>query len=227
MATEDPVRTNPGIHQFTVDALLFDLDGTLIDSSPATERAWRTWGQRMGLENFSYGAHGVPAQALVQQVVEPARWAEAFGLIKQLETSDTEGVACKDGAKALLEALPTGAWTIVTSCTQGLAQARLAAAGLMGPASMVTADQVSLGKPHPEPFLLGASRLGVDIGRCLVLEDAPAGLVSGRAAGAVTLAVAGTSHAGELEADHVVHSLSEVSVEVVDGGRLRVTLQAI
>lgn len=216
---------SPAIRQFTVDALLFDLDGTLIDSTPATERAWRTWGQRMGLENFSYGAHGIPAQALVEQVVEPARWAEAFELIKELETSDTAGVVCKDGAKALLEGLPPGSWTIVTSCTQGLARARLGAAGLAQPPHMVTADQVSRGKPHPEPFLLGASRLGVDIGRCLVLEDAPAGLAAGRAAGAVTLAVAGTSEASELEADFLVHSLAQMRVDVAGDGRLRVTLQ--
>lgn len=212
------------VGSFIVDALLFDLDGTLIDSTPATERAWRTWGERMGLAGFSYASHGVPARALVEQSVEPARQAEAFELIKELELADTGGVVCKDGAVELLAALPAGAWTIVTSCTWDLAAARMGAAGIAGPAHMVTADQVNAGKPHPESFLLGASRLGADIGRCLVVEDAPAGLASGRAAGALTLAVAGTSAASELDADHVVDSLSAVSAQVLPDGKIQITL---
>ena len=210
---------------FSVDAVLFDLDGTLIDSTPATERAWRLWGEMMGLKNFSYGTHGVPAQALVEQVIEEERQAEAFELIKTLEMADTDGVVRKDGAVELLGSLPVGAWTIVTSCTHGLAQTRMSAAGITEPAFMVTADQITHGKPHPEPFLLGASRLGVDISRCLVVEDAPAGLASGRAAGAVTLAVVGTSAATELDADHIVTSLSAVSAEVLPNGQIQITLR--
>lgn len=214
------------IRTFTVDALLFDLDGTLIDSTPATERAWHVWGERMGLTGFSYASHGVPAQALVEQYIEPSRQAEAFELIKALETADTTGVVRKDGAVELLASLPAGAWTIVTSCTRGLAQVRMGAAGISGPEHMVTADQVTAGKPHPEPFLLGASRLNADIRNCLVVEDAPAGLASGRAAGAVTLAVAGTTGAGDLDADHVVRSLSDVSAEVLPDGRIRITVRS-
>lgn len=210
--------------RFIVDAVLFDLDGTLIDSTPATERAWRLWGETMGLENFSYGAHGVPAQALVEQVIDAQRQAEAFELIKALEMADTDGVVRKEGAGELLASLPARAWTIVTSCTQGLAQTRMSAAGIAEPALMVTADHVTHGKPHPEPFLLGASLLEVDISRCLVVEDAPAGLASGRAAGALTLAVAGTSAANELDADHIVASLSAVSAEVLADGRIQITL---
>ncbi len=212
------------LHKFTVDALLFDLDGTLIDSTSATERAWRTWGEQLGLEGFSYGSHGVPAKALVEQYVEPPRRAEAYELIKTLEMSDTEGVVCKAGTVELLESLPTGSWTIVTSCTQGLAEVRMGAAGITAPEHMVTAEQVTAGKPHPEPFLLGAERLGVDIRRCLVVEDAPAGLASGRAAGAMTLAVAGTAEAHTLEADHVVDSLSQVRAQVLPNGRIEITL---
>ncbi len=223
--THIPTSTDTAIRQFTVNAILFDLDGTLIDSTPATERAWRTWGERMGLENFSYGTHGVPAQALVQQTIEPARQAEAFELIKALETADTDGVVAKDGALALLASLPDDTWTIVTSCTHGLADARMAAAGVSGPPHIVTADQVTRGKPHPEPFLLGASRLNADIQNCLVVEDAPAGLTSGRAAGALTLAVAGTTVVGELDADHVVNSLADVSATVLPDGRIQITLR--
>lgn len=221
---DDASARNGSPRRFRVDAVLFDLDGTLIDSTPATERAWRLWGEQMGLENFSYGSHGVPAQALVEQFIEADRQSDAFELIKALEMADTNGVVRKDGAVELLGSLPDGAWTIVTSCTSGLAQTRMSAAGIAGPALMVTADHVTHGKPHPEPFLLGASRLGVDINRCLVVEDAPAGLASGRAAGAVTLAVAGTSAASELDADHVVGSLSAVSAEVLPDGQIQITL---
>ncbi|WP_449372461.1 HAD-IA family hydrolase [Arthrobacter psychrolactophilus] len=213
------------LQQFTVSGLLFDLDGTLIDSTPATERAWRTWGELMVLENFHYGTHGVPAQALVEQTIEPARQLEAFELIMQLETADTDGVLAKDGALELLGTLTNASWTIVTSCTQGLADARMAAAGVSGPPHMVTADQITHGKPHPEPFLLGASRLGVAIGDCLVIEDAPAGLTSGRAAGALTLAIAGTTTASELDADYVVNSLADVSAEILSDGRIRMTVR--
>jgi sugar-phosphatase len=223
--THNPTSTETGVRQFTVNAILFDLDGTLIDSTPATERAWRTWGEQMGLANFSYGTHGIPAQALVEATVEPARQAEAFELIKVLETADTDGVVAKDGALALLATLPEDTWTIVTSCTQGLADARMAAAGVSGPHHMVTADQVTRGKPHPEPFLLGADRLNADIRSCLVVEDAPAGLTSGRAAGAMTLAVAGTTVAGELDADHVVNSLADVSATALPDGRIQITLR--
>lgn len=195
-------------------------------SGTLTSRAWRLWGERMGIAGFRYRSHGVPAQALVDQHVAPSRRAEAFELIKALEMADTDGVVCKDGAVELLESLPAGAWTIVTSCTQGLSETRMRAAGIPTPAHMVTADQVTDGKPHPEPFLLGAGTLGADMGRCLVLEDAPAGLASGRAAGAVTLAVAGTSPAGDLDADHVVHSLSEVSAKVLPDGRIDITLHS-
>lgn len=215
------------IRQFTVQALLFDLDGTLIDSTPATERAWRRWGEMMGLDGFSYGSHGVPAQALVERHVAADRHAEGFELIKSLETADTAGIVRKAGAAELLASLPDDAWTIVTSCTQGLAEARLDAAGIRAPAHMVTADQVANGKPHPEPFLLGASRLGADIRHCLVVEDAPAGLAAGRASGAVTLAVAGTSAVQDLDAHYVVDSLAGVSAVALPDGRIQVTLPGL
>ncbi|MDQ0278627.1 HAD superfamily hydrolase (TIGR01509 family) [Arthrobacter silviterrae] len=210
--------------QVTVDAVLFDLDGTLIDSTPATERAWRRWGELMGLDGFEYGSHGVPAQAQVEQYLEPARQEEGFELIKALETADTDGILCKPGAAELLASLPDGSWTIVTSCTRGLAEARLAAAGIAVPAHMVTADQVANGKPHPEPFLLGAARLGSDIAQCLVVEDAPAGLASGTAAGAMTLAVAGTTDAADLTAHYVVDSLAGVAAAVLPNGQIQLTL---
>jgi mannitol-1-/sugar-/sorbitol-6-phosphatase len=114
------------------------------------------------------------------------------------------------GAVEALAALPAGRAAVVTSCTRLLAHARIEAAGLVAPGVVVTASDVTHGKPDPEPFVLGARRLGADPARCLVVEDAPAGLQAGRAAGAATLAVVTTHPAGDLDADVVVPSLADV-----------------
>lgn len=212
------------VDEFLVDAILFDLDGTLIDSTIATERAWNTWGARMGLPNYRHTAHGLTAQSLVSELVPSSRHAEAMRLITRLEVEDVEGIHIKDGVRALLGALPANSWTIVTSCTDELAAARMGAAGLPAPELMVTASHVSKGKPDPEGFLLGARRLGIDIDRCLVVEDAPAGLRAGHTAGAYTLGVAGTYDPCLLEADAVVESLQQVGVEILSTGKLRVCI---
>lgn len=202
----------------TIDAVLFDLDGTLIDSTIATERAWTTWGRSMGLEDYRHTRHGLTAASLVAELIEPARHAEAIELITRLEIEDTDGIHLKEGVADLLASLPAGSWTIVTSCTAELAAARMNAAGLKAPAGMVTADMVARGKPAPDGFLAGARALGVDIARCLVVEDTPAGLAAGRSAGALTLAVAGTYPAAGLSADTVVDSLARVAaIPLADG----------
>ena len=204
------------------DAILFDLDGTLIDSTIATERAWTHWGTLMGLADYKHTLHGLTAKSLVNMLIDEPRHAEALDLITRLEIEDTEGIHLKDGVAALLSALPAERWTIVTSCTSALASARMAAASLGLPRHMVTADQVATGKPSPEGFLLAAQRLGVDISRCLVVEDAPAGLSAGVAAGAYTLAVTGTYSAEDLEANTVVESLEQVTVSTASNGSLRI-----
>ncbi|MBD8044530.1 HAD-IA family hydrolase [Arthrobacter sp. Sa2BUA2] len=210
---------------FDVDAVLFDLDGTLIDSTVATERAWTFWGERMGIAGYRHTAHGLTAQTLVNQLVDEPRRAEALELITRLEIEDTRGIRQKDGVPALLAAIPPEKWTIVTSCTRELARARMAAAGLDWPEHMVTADQVTTGKPSPEGFLLAARRLGTDIRRCLVVEDAPAGLSAGRSANAQTLGVTGTYAADALNADVVVASLNQLTVSRQPGGPLLIGVQ--
>lgn len=210
---------------FDVDAVLFDLDGTLIDSTVATERAWTAWGEQMGLAGYRHTAHGMTALTLVNELVDAPRRAEALELITRLEIEDTAGIRQTAGTADLLAALPPQKWTIVTSCTRELAQARMAAAGLDRPEHMVTADQVSTGKPSPEGYLLAARRLGADIRRCLVVEDAPAGLAAGCAAGARTLGVTGTYGPEELDADAVTASLSRLVVSGAPGGPLRIGLR--
>lgn len=198
-----------------LDAILFDLDGTLIDSTAVTSKAWARWDVELGIGRTDFHDHGVPARQVIQGVIDsgdldPARYDEAFARINFLEENDTDGVIRLPGAAELLASLPAGRFTIVTSCTNALAAVRLGAVGWDAPPLMVTADMVSVGKPSPEGYLLGAQRLGVDPSRVLVVEDAPAGLAAGRAAGARTLGLTGTYSAAELDADVVLDSLDGV-----------------
>lgn len=207
------MRTVPAVNGRTFDAVLFDMDGTLIDSTPAVERSWATWSVEYGLTRSALAAgHGRPASQLVRTVVSPEQVEPAMRRIAELELADTHDITVLPGGAELLASLPAGRVAIVTSATRALATARITAAGLFAPAVVVTFDDVSNGKPDPEPFLTGAARLGVDPSRCLVVEDAPAGVDAGRAAGCATLAVTTTSRSEDLNADLVVDSLSRVSI---------------
>jgi sugar-phosphatase len=188
-------------------AVLSDLDGVLVDSAAATARAWRSWGERHGLDGAAIQAanHGRPAREVIaEHVAADAVDAEAAYLL-DAEVADTIGVLAFRGAADVL-ALPVVA--IATSCTLPLAGARLAAAGLPLPEVLVTADQVGRGKPAPDPYLLAAERLGVDPAACVVLEDAPSGIAAGRDAGMTVWAVTTTHAAGALGGAHrIAHEL--------------------
>lgn len=195
------------------------MDGTLIDSTPAVERSWLQWAGEYGVEqSFRDGGHGQPARDLVASLVSEDQFAEAYARIQQIETDDTEGVTVLPGVAATLVAIDAHRKAIVTSCTRALAAARIGAAGIVAPDLVVTVDDVEFGKPHPHPFLAGAAGLGFDPARCLVIEDAPAGLASGRAAGCATIGVAGTHSRDELDADLVVDSLIELVFTSTDAG---------
>jgi sugar-phosphatase len=190
--------------------LLVDLDGTLVDSSPPVARVWSDFARRHRLdpEAVMRFAHGRPSRETVRLLVPAAPAGEEAGL-EDAEVNDTDGVRALPGAAELLRI--DRPLAIVTSCSRRLAQARLRAAGLGVPEEMVTVDDVERGKPDPEPFRLGASRLGLAPADCLVVEDSPAGVAAGRAAGAMVLAVTGTHGHDELrEADVVVDSLLEL-----------------
>ncbi|MFD9884263.1 HAD family hydrolase [Streptomyces alboflavus] len=203
------------------EALLFDNDGTLISSMESVRRCWTRWAGEYGItaEDFArVELHGRPAVEIVADLLPAERVAGAVARIEELEVSDVAGgVLALPGTLDLLAALPPERWAVVTSATRRLAEARLAEVGI-SPKTLIAADDITRGKPDPEPFLLAARVLGVDPARCVVFEDAPAGLTAGRAAGMTTVALTTTHQVGEVSADVVVKDLSAVSVQATAGG---------
>lgn len=202
------------------DGVLFDMDGTLIDSMPASLAAWRGWAEEFGVDPAALGAlGGLPARRIVAELVPEDRRTSALDRIHELEIEVAgHGIDVLPGVVAAFAALPANRVAIVTSCTGPLLEARLAGSGLRAPREVVCVDDVVNGKPSPDPFLLAAHRLGVDPHRCLVVEDAPAGLAAGRAAGCATLAVGATHHHSELEADGYAPDLSHVRFTTTPAG---------
>jgi mannitol-1-/sugar-/sorbitol-6-phosphatase len=206
-------------------AVLFDMDGTLIDSTPAVVRSWVRWAQEEDVDPLRLAhSHGIPARGIIEGLLPTDRIDAAVARIEEIEMGDTDGIAVLPGAAAALAALQGGHSAIVTSCTRPLAAARIDATGLVAPALVVTASDVERGKPHPDPFLRAAQRLSVDPADCLVVEDAPGGLTAARAAGCATLAVTTTTPRQDLVADAVVDTLADVRFRV-EGGRVLVTSQ--
>lgn len=195
------------------NALLIDLDGTLIDSTGPVERAWTAFAHRHGLqpEEVIRFAQGRPGRETVRLLIPDGDHAREAEVIEHAELTDTDGVTALPGALEILNSGRTLA--IVTSCSLNLLRARLAAAGLPEPAIKVTSDDITHGKPDPECFLLGAERLGVQPAECVVLEDAPAGVAAGKASGATVIAMVSTHAAEDLgEADWVVDGLTALLV---------------
>lgn len=203
----------------TFAAVLFDNDGTLVDSTPAVERSWLTWADEYGVDPASLGQHhGVPAAGIIASIAPDVDSDAALARITELEVADTHDVVALAGAVAAVEALGPAKCAVVTSATRELGLARLKAAGIPLPDVVITFDDVEHGKPHPEPFLTAAERLGVDPHECLVVEDAPSGLAAAKAAGCATLALTSTSAAETLDADAVVTDLSHVRFATTEGG---------
>lgn len=209
------------------DALLFDNDGTLVSSLASVDRCWTQWAREYGVtaEEFArIGLHGRPAAEIAADLLPAEAVPGAVARIEQLEVDDVPngGAVLLPGTAEFLASLPADRWAVVTSATRRLAEARLGAVGIL-PKTLVTADDITRGKPDPEPYLLAARQLGVDPARCVVFEDAPAGLQAGRAAGMTTVALATTHKAHELTADLVVDDLSALSALVTgDGVEIRV-----
>ena len=203
--------------EITCSALLFDLDGVLIDSTPAVIRVWTQWALVHGFDpdEVVRRAHGRPSISTIREYLPHGDHEAENRVVEGGEIADLHGVAPLPGARELLEALPPDRWTIVTSCTRPLGTTRLRAAGLPIPTNLVTSDDVKNGKPDPEPYLKGASLLGVEAKDCVVVEDAPAGIRAGKVAGARVIACRTTSPEWELReagADWIVENCESISV---------------
>jgi sugar-phosphatase len=208
---------------FECAAVLFDLDGTLVDSTKVVGRIWGEWARRQGLDpdwvmHIAHGQRTYDSVKTVAPYLTVEQQHQAFKDIEGREIVETEGLVVFEGGKQLLESLPTNRWTIVTSGTRPLAEARLRAAGLPVPERMITADDVENGKPHPEPYLRGAEILGVSPETCVVVEDAPSGVRSAQAAGMKAIAVPTTYAVQDLHgADVIAPALSSLSAEASNG----------
>jgi sugar-phosphatase len=213
-------------------ALLFDLDGVLVDSTPAVARVWHGWAVEHGFdpEKVVRMAHGRPSRRTIRDLLSnPENKIDVQSdleheieredrEVERREIEDLADVVLLPGALHLLNSLPPDRWTIATSCTRKLAEVRLRAAGLPIPEKMITSSDVKIGKPDPEPYLKAAAKLGFAASDCIVVEDAPAGIRAGKAAGARVIAFLTTMPRHELEeagADWIVQNCADMVVSKV------------
>jgi mannitol-1-/sugar-/sorbitol-6-phosphatase len=210
-------------------AFLFDMDGTLLNSLAATERVWGRWARNQGLdvEAFMPTMHGVRGIDTISRLaiegLDPV--VEAQKVLDD-EVADVDGVIPIDGVIQFLNSLPYDAWAIVTSAPRILAERRMAAAGIPFPKVMITAEDVTAGKPNPACFLLGAERLGVNASDCLVFEDAPAGIKAGKSAGAAVMVVTATHDYSVNSEFPSIDTYESLFAKVDDNGWLSLTKQA-
>ncbi len=211
---------------FHCAAILFDLDGVLVDSTRSVTRQWRLWAEEHSIDpdqtvSIAHGRRSVE----VIRMMAPHLDAEQETLrLEAREAADLDGVEVMPGAADLLRSIPEGRWCVVTSGTHRLAASRLRLANLPVPKVLVAADDVTQGKPHPEPYLKGAELLGMKPRECLVIEDAPFGIEAAHAGGMEAIALPTTFPATELKAaDAVAEKLSQIRVSV-SGNELTVTI---
>ena len=210
-----------------VRGVLLDMDGVLISSTGSDERSWLRWARIHGMEGaFSlqstHGRRTIDTLRALRPDLDPM--VELIRL-ENFDAEDQNGVIALPGAKSLIAALPENAWTIVTSASTGLMKNRLQFVGITLPQNFISADNVTYGKPHPEPYELGARILCVKPPECLVIEDAPSGIKAGKAAGCKVLAVLSSHSADALaEADWIVPSLDHVTAIQANDGTIAIRL---
>ena len=205
--------------RFSARALLFDMDGTLIDSTVSVERVWGNWAESHGVSfaAVAHRMHGRRALDIMRDLVPPGVDPEIeVQIVNHNELVDTDGIVAIRGAAELLASLPHRAWALVTSAQLPLASARMGAGGLSLPEVVVTADDIAVGKPNPACYQLALKRLGLQPDDAVVLEDAPSGLAAGRAAGCRTIAIASTMPTEDLAHEDWLYDLSALSLEKVD-----------
>jgi sugar-phosphatase len=205
---------------FTCKAFLFDLDGVLVDSTPAVERVWRNWAHDHKLDPGPVVAHAQGRRSIetIRRFAPHLDAEQENNNVENTEVAAREGITAIAGAPEFLRNLPPDRLAIVTSATRPLAMARFKYAGLAWPQHSVTAEDVVRGKPSPEPYLKGAALLSVDARDCMVFEDTPAGIQAAKAATMQVVALASTCPIEELKAaDAIVSSFNNVKVEFRDG----------
>ena len=209
-------------------AFLFDMDGTVLNSIAAAERIWAAWAERHGVdvETFLPTIHGVRAIDTITRLNLPEVDAEAqAAFITEAEIDDVEGIVEIPGAAAFLKSLPADRWAMVTSAPRDLALRRMAAAGIPEPAVMITAEDVTAGKPDPAGYRLAAKRLGLEPADCLIFEDATVGIQAAEAAGAPLMIITAT-HQHPIETPHAtIASYREVALSIDSDGQLRLQPQ--
>ena len=197
--------------------VLFDLDGVLVDSTPAVSRVWTIWANKYGFdpEETVRRANGRPSITTIRELLPHVDPDTENSIVEKMEIEDLDDVVALPGAVELVQSLPARRWTIVTSCTRPLALVRLRAAGLPVPERIITSNDIVNGKPHPEPYLNGAGLLGLAAADCVVFEDAPAGIRAGKGAGAKVIALQTTERdrfLREAGADWIVKDCASVRV---------------
>jgi sugar-phosphatase len=215
----------------SAEALLFDMDGVLINSIPAVERVWSRWALDRGfnVHEVLRRAHGRPSIETLRYLLPEADHEAENRIVEQAEIDDVADIVPLPGVRELLAALPNDRWAIVTSCTRPLAEVRIRAAGLPTPSLFITANEITHGKPNAEPYLKGAAGLGFAPERCIVVEDALAGIASGRNAGARVIAFTTTASITDLVAAKPDWMLKDCSAIRLDGSEptLKLALEEI
>ncbi|HEX3661020.1 MAG TPA: HAD-IA family hydrolase [Acidobacteriaceae bacterium] len=197
--------------------ILFDMDGVLVSSIGSVERTWKKWALARGIdpEAAIRMAHGRRAIETVRELRPDLNDVEELQWLEEMEVADKVGVSILDGVRPILESLPEKYWTVVTSATERIARTRMEQGGIRVAARIVSAEDVELGKPHPEPYRKGARILGLAPEECLVIEDSASGAQAGHAAGCTVLATLFSHSLESLSyADYIVRSLEDVQVRV-------------
>lgn len=205
---------------FDCAAILFDLDGVLVDSTGSVARQWAMWAEEQNIDPQEVVAiaHGVRTIEIVRRLAPRLDAEVEVRRLEKREANDHEGVSVMPGAADLLKSIPKERWCVVTSGTRYLATSRLRLGNLPIPKVLVSADDVTKGKPDPQPYLMGAKLLAMKPTECLVIEDAPAGITAAHAGGMKVIAITSTYPASGLsEADAVIQNLAQIRVKTLDG----------